>query len=135
MNPETRYTNRIRKHLAAEFPSIKVYKHSDRFNGGIADLHLVKSPGIVIWIEVKYMAACVHHRKVGITDLQVEFLREHAARGVAAYVLAGVGKKTVWYHIDEFDGNVYGKDLKPDAHVDNLIYDAEGGFRLCPTTV
>jgi hypothetical protein len=125
MNPETKYTNRIRKLLMAKFPRMKIYKHSDRFTTGIADLHLTLPYGSTCWIEVKYMPKCVKHRKAGVTDLQQEYLKEHMDSGVPAYVLVGVGKKTAWYRIDAFDGNVYGSDLDDDDCIEMLIYDME----------
>jgi len=126
MNPETRYTNRIRKRLIEQFPRMKIYKHSDRFNGGIADLHLTMPFGNVAWIEVKYMKSCKRYRKAGVTTLQAEFLKEHWANGLPAYVLIGVGKQSAYYRIDRFDGWVYGQHLGSDQQIERMIYDMEG---------
>jgi hypothetical protein len=113
-NPETTYTNRFRKKLIQKILGIKIYKHSDRFNKGIADLHFTCPGGVQAWIEVKYMKKCAKHRKAGVTDLQQAFLEEHYANGVPAFVLVGVDKKSALYHIGGFDGSVYASDLQPD---------------------
>lgn len=112
MNPETRYTNRIRKKIIETAPGVKIYKHSDRFNGGIADLHLTIPGGRLAWIEMKFTKVCARKKQAKVTDLQVEFLREHSENGIPAFVMVGVGKNSVIYHVDSFDGYIY-----PDAVV------------------
>ena len=125
-NPETTFTNRIRKKLLARFPTMKIYKHSDRFNGGIVDLHLVMPYGNTCWIEVKYIKKMVNKNKVKITELQVEYLKEHWECGIPAYVLIGVDKRLAWYSYKDFDGYVYMKDVEPDDRINQLIYHMEG---------
>jgi hypothetical protein len=125
MNPETKYTNRMRSRWLAQFPEMKIYKHSDRFATGIADLHITMPFGSTAWIEVKYMAKCAKHRNGKVSELQSEYLKEHAANGIPAYVLIGVGKKSAWYRINEFDGSVYAGDLTDDQDVEMMIYDME----------
>jgi hypothetical protein len=124
-NPETVFTNRIRKKLLAQFPNMKIYKHSDRFNGGIVDLHLIHPHGNTCWIEVKYVKECVHHRKANVTDLQLAYLREHWEAGIPAYVLVGVGRELAWYTYPDWDGRVYRQHVVPDSHIEKLVYDME----------
>jgi hypothetical protein len=62
-NPETVFTNKMRKKLQQQFPLMRIYKHSDRFNGGVVDLHLVIPMGYCCWIEVKSILQMVKHRK------------------------------------------------------------------------
>lgn len=125
-NPETVFTNRIRKKLLTQFPNMKTYKHSDRFNGGIVDLHLTQPFGNTCWIEVKFIRDFKHHRKINVTDLQYEFLKEHWENGIPAYVLVGVGRNELaWYSQPDWDGYVYRQHVVPDSHIEKLIYDME----------
>ena len=113
-NPETTYTNRIRTKITKMYPDVRVYKHSDRFNGGISDLHMIKSHNDVAWVEVKFLKACARYRKAGVTELQDEFLKEHWERGVPSFVLVGIGKLSVLYRYDRFDGRAYRNDAVTD---------------------
>jgi len=126
MNPETRYTNRIRKILKAELPGVKMWKHSDRFHGGVADLEVVFR-GVTVWIEVKYLPKIAKRRWAGVTDLQLDCLLEHFEAGVPAYVLVGTddNKGHMCYRVDKFDGNAYRKDIENDSGILNLIWQAE----------
>lgn len=100
--------------MLAGLTGVQIYKHSDRFQGGIADLHFTMPGGLIGWIEVKYMHKCVRHRKAGVTDLQDAYLREHWQNGIHGFVLVGVGKQSSIQHISQFDGYVYAGELQSD---------------------
>lgn len=104
--PETKYLNRIRKIFKNLEPSIQIYKHADKFNSGIADLHYARKGGEVGWIEGKWIPSITKKRKVGVTDLQVEYLKEHSELGVPAYVLIGSPKGSVFIEIQQYTGEV-----------------------------
>lgn len=120
-NPETKFTDKVRKKWKLAYPEIQIYKHSDRFNGGIADLHFVTPCGRVAWVEVKWEPYVAKRRKSAATDLQVEFLREHAEKGVPSFVLTGTNHGCVWTRIEDFDGYVYRKEMKHLDYVHELI--------------
>ena len=119
MNPETRYTNKVRRLLKAEFPGIVMVKHSDTFHAGIADLHASLPTGKTIWIEFKYLPSIAKCRKAGVTDLQKEYLLDHLAVGVPSYVLIGTDrtKTHMLYMIDMFDGKAYRADAVNDTQL------------------
>ena len=120
--------------MLARMDGVQIYKHSDRFNGGIADLHFTLPGGKIAWIEVKYMAKCVKHRKAGVTELQEEYLRDHWKNGIHGFVLVGVGKQSSICHISQFDGHVYGSDLRTDESAVEFLnritrMEASGGVK------
>jgi len=125
MNPETLYTMKMRKLCKTLSDSVVIYKHSDRFNGGIADLHLALAPpkstplkkGLVVWVEVKWIPAIRARRNAGVTALQKEFLLEHAHKSIPAYVLIGTPHGSALYHITRFDGYLYRRDLRSHKEV------------------
>ena len=119
MNPETRYTNRVRKLLKTAFPEVVIVKHSDKFQGGIADLHVVTPWARTVWIEFKYIPSIATKRKGKLTDLQHLFLVEHWDVGVPAYVLLGTDKNKghMLYRIDQWDGYAYRKDVMNDSQL------------------
>lgn len=106
MKPETRYLNRIRKIFKDLVPGIQIYKHADKFNAGIADLHLSFPDGITVWMEGKWVPSITSHRKVDLTDLQQEFLKEHAGCQIPAYVIVGSPHGTTFIHISKWTGEV-----------------------------
>ena len=119
VNPETLYTNRVRRLFKTWYPGVVIVKHSDRFNGGIADLHASRPNGQTIWIEFKYLMSITRHRDGKATDLQIEYLRDHLAVGVPAYVLIGTDKNKghMLYRIDKYDGKAYRKDVLSDSQL------------------
>ena len=133
MNPETKFTTKVRNLWEAKYPEIRIYKHSDRFNGGIADLHFILPNGKIAWVELKWEPNVVKRRKGKVTDLQQDFLLEHAEKGVPSYVLIGTNGGCAWYRIEEYDGYVYGKDLldtKKFVHelVDEVVHGGGNHF-------
>jgi hypothetical protein len=66
-----------------------------------------------------------YRNKVKITELQLEYLKEHWDNGIPAYILIGVDKRLAWYTYPDFDGNVYIQHVVPDEHIEKLIYDME----------
>ncbi len=133
MNPETKFTNKVRGLWEAKYPEIRIYKHSDRFQGGIADLHWIMPNGVTAWVEVKWVANVVRYRKAGLTALQQDYLEEHAEKNLPAYVLVGTKDRCAWYRIEDFDGRVYGKDLldtKKFVHelVDEVVHGGGNHF-------
>jgi hypothetical protein len=113
MNPETKYTNYVRKLMKTKWPDMVTVKHSDRFHGGVADLHATRSNALTIWIEFKYLPTIAKKRKSGLTELQRDYLLEHWERGVPAYVLIGTdrNKGHMLYTIDAHDGYAYRADI------------------------
>lgn len=117
---------------------LQVYKHSDRFNGGIADLHLIHPIGHTAWLEFKWVPICKRQRKAGVTALQEEFLKEHAAAGIPAFVVIGSKDGMAIYHIDAFDGTVYAEDLwKDDEGLHSMMEEIFTGGKhgLCDQSV
>jgi len=116
MNPETRYTNRVRKLLKEWYPDIVIVKHSDQFQSGIADLHASLPTAQTIWIEFKYIKHIKAHRNGKVTDLQEYYLLDHLAVGVPSYVLIGTDKNKghMLYRIDHYDGSAYREDVMND---------------------
>jgi hypothetical protein len=119
MNPETVYTNKVRRLLKKRFPDVVMVKHSDRFRTGIPDLQASRSNALVIWIEFKYMPSVTKKRKVPEhegSELQIAFLKDHLEVGVPAYVLIGTdqNKGHMLYRIDTYDGYAYRKDVMND---------------------
>ena len=128
MNPETKFTSRVRRLWEAAYPDIVIYKHSDRFNGGIADLHFILPNGKMAWVEVKWMKQCIRRVKGKVTDLQREFLLEHAEKGIPSFVLTGTEGGCVWYRIEDYDGYVHRKDMQlTDHYVHELVAEVVHG--------
>jgi len=121
VNPETKFTNKVRKAWSITWPSMAIYKHSDRFNGGIADLHIVLAGGQTAWVEVKWVPSVAKKRKAGATDLQVAFLEEHAERGVPSIVLVGTKLGFATYRIEDYDGYVHAADLRDHIYLAEII--------------
>ena len=119
MNPETPYTNKVRRLLKATYPNIVVVKHSDSFTGGIADIHASLPNAKTIWIEFKYLPAIARKRLGETTALQCEFLWDHFNVGVPSYVLIGTdhNKSHMLYRIDRYDGYAYRKDILDDKEL------------------
>lgn len=116
MNPETRYTNTVRRLLKQAYPDVVMVKHSDRFQTGIPDLQASRANALVIWIEFKYMPSITKRRKVPEhegSELQIAFLKDHFDVGIPAYVLVGTDKNKghMLYRIDVYDGYAYRKDV------------------------
>jgi hypothetical protein len=121
MNPETRFTNKVRKLWKAAYPDIKIYKHSDRFTTGIADLHFIMPGAQTAWVEVKWQNYVANRRKGGVTALQIDFLEEHAEKGIPSFALIGTKAGCVWYRIEDYDGYVYARDLRADQYLPELV--------------
>jgi hypothetical protein len=122
MNPETRYTNRVRRLMKQTWPDVVDTKHSDRFQTGIADLHASRSNAKTIWIEFKYVPTITKRRKVpddGRLELQRCFLLDHFEVGVPSYFLIGTdnNKGHMLYSVDQFDGHCYRKDVMNDSQL------------------
>jgi hypothetical protein len=121
MNPETLYTNKVRRMLKKQWPDVVIVKHSDRFQTGIADLHATRANALTIWIEFKYMPNIFKRRKVsdGSHELQIAYLKDHDEVGVPAYVLIGTDKNKghMLYRIDKYDGYAYRKDVLNDSQL------------------
>ena len=122
MNPETLYTNKVRRLLKKQYPDVVIVKHSDRFRTGIPDLQASRSNALVIWIEFKYMPSVTKRRKVPEhegSELQIAFLKDHLEVGVPAYVLIGTdqNKGHMLYRIDRYDGYAYRKDVMNDLQL------------------
>jgi len=121
MNPETKFTNKVRAAWKKAFPEILIYKHSDRFNGGIADLHFVMPNALTAWVEMKWVHKVAKRRNAGVTDLQGDFLLEHVEKGVPSFVMIGTSQGCAWYRIEDFDGNIYAADLKANKYFHELV--------------
>ena len=122
MNPETRYTNKVRRLLRQHYPDVVIVKHSDRFHAGVADLHASRSNALTIWVEFKYMPSVTKKRKVPEhegSELQIAFLKDHLEVRVPAYVLIGTdhNKGHMLYRIDRYDGYAYRKDVMNDLQL------------------
>lgn len=127
MNPETKFTNKVRDAWEAAFPEIKIFKHSDRFNGGIADLHFIMPDAKTAWVEVKWVERVAKRRLAGVTDLQSEFLLDHAEKGIPSYVLVGTSQGWARYRIEDFDWSVYNKDLVDNKYLHELVEEVVHG--------
>ena len=121
VNPETLYTNKVRRMIKKRWPDVVIVKHSDRFSTGIADLHATRANALTIWIEFKYMPAITKRRKItdGSHELQIAYLKDHDEVGVPAYVLIGTDKNKghMLYRIDKYDRYAYRKDVMNDAQL------------------
>ncbi len=119
MNPETRYTNRVRRLMTKQWPDIVIVKHSDNFTGGIADIHASLADAKTIWIEFKYLPAIARKRLGEATALQCVFLQDHFDVGIPSYVLIGTdhNKGHMLYRIDRYDGYAYRKDILDDKEL------------------
>ncbi len=125
---ETQFTDKVRKLWKAQYPEIQIYKHSDRFNGGIADLHWIMPNGVTAWVELKWIPVVVKYRQGGVTELQKDFLEEHAEKGIPSFVLIGTHEKCAWYRIEDYDGYLYGGDLRDTKRcVHELVYEVIHG--------
>ncbi len=122
MNPETKFTNKVRKTWHSTYGDIKTYKHSDRFHGGVADVELIIPDGMTAWIEFKYIKKVAKKRKAGVTELQKIFLEEHWSCGIPSYVLIGTSEGYALYHIDGFDGYVRAYDIKPYNRICDVFH-------------
>ncbi len=122
MNPETKFTNKVRKTWHQTYGDIKTYKHSDRFHGGVADVELIIPDGMTAWIEFKYIKKVAKKRKAGVTELQKIFLEEHHSCGIPSYVLIGTADGYALYHIDGFDGYVRACDIKPYSRICDVFH-------------
>ena len=121
-NPETVYTNAVRRLLKKHYPDVVIVKHSDRFQSGIPDLQATTAWGRTIWIEFKYIPHIFKRRKVPEhegSELQIAFLKDHLEVGVPAYVLIGTdhNKGHMLYRIDTYDGYAYRKDVMNDLQL------------------
>jgi hypothetical protein len=121
MNPETKFTNKVRTAWEKAYPDIKIFKHSDRFNGGIADLHFIMPGAKTAWVEVKWVEKVSKRRLAGLTDLQSEFLKDHAEKNVPSFVLIGTSQGWASYRIEDFDWSVYAKDLVDNKYLHELV--------------
>lgn len=78
------------KTLRADLPGCVVFRHEDRFTGGVPDLSLTWS-GHTVWIEVKYSRP---GRKSKLSPLQARTLAKLRAAGALAYCLTYVDGPT-----------------------------------------
>ena len=128
--PEGKFTTKVRNLWRFMYPEILIYKHSDRFNGGIADLHFILPSGKIAWVELKWIKQVKRRVKCNVSDLQVEFLMEHAEKGIPSYVMIGTngGWGCAWYRIEDFDGYIHRKDMKLTEHqVHELVDEVVNG--------
>ena len=121
MNPETKYTAKVRKTWHKTYADIKTYKHSDRFHGGVADVEVIIPDGMTAWVEFKYIKRVAKRRKAGVTELQKIFLEEHWACKVPSFVLIGTADGFALYPIEGFDGYVYAQDIWPYSRICDIF--------------
>jgi hypothetical protein len=109
--PETKLIRKVQKILKEIEPSIEHWKHADKFNAGIADVHMIMAGGHQAWIEFKWVPSITRKRQVDVTELQTLFLYDHAVRQLPAYVMVGSPKGLVCIHISDFNGYVLASDF------------------------
>lgn len=124
-NPETRFTNKVRRQIIMQYPEAYLRKHSDKFTHGIPDFEVIlpNNPiALDCWFEVKWIPEITKTRKIKYRPLQKHDLEQRAALGVPCGLIVGSPLGTAWYHGSCLPGSaVVGDFWKEPFNIDMFL--------------
>jgi len=87
----TWFIEKAREYLRQHYPGVRArfQKHADYVTSGVPDMDIALA-GITLWFEFKQLPSCKKERKLDVTPLQRDYLRELAEVGVGRGLLVGL---------------------------------------------
>lgn len=131
-NPETRFTNKLRKMILETDPDAYIVKHADSFNHGVPDIEVVlpgKPIAISCWFEIKWVPEITKTRKIKYRPLQKVVCEHRASLGLPSGLIVGSPLGIAWYHGSCLPTHVLATDFWKKTSFDiHMFLDAHYGL-------